>query len=51
MMLLTQKTDMPMALTSTVVYTINIINKNSLKYSIVKNVLPTLKRLLQVAIK
>jgi hypothetical protein len=50
-MLLTQKADMPMTLTTTVIYTINIINKNSLKYSAVKNVLPTFKRLLQVAIK
>jgi len=51
MMLLTQKPDVPMALTTAVVYTINIINKNSLKCSIVKNALPTFKRLLQVAIK
>jgi len=50
-MLLTQKPDMPMTLSTTVVYTINIINKNSLKCSTVKNVLPTFKRLLQVAVK
>jgi hypothetical protein len=51
MMLLTQKPDMPLALTTNVPYTIDIINKNSLKCSVVKNVLPTFKRLLQVAIK
>jgi hypothetical protein len=50
-MLLTQKPDVPMALTTAVIYTINLINKKSLKYSIVKNVLPAFKRLLQVAIK
>jgi len=51
MMSLTQKPDMPVTLTTNVLYTINIINKNSFKCSVVKNVLPTFKRLLQVAIK
>jgi hypothetical protein len=50
-MLLIQTPDVPMALTTAVVYTINIINKNSLKCSLVKIVLPTFKKLLQFAVK